>query len=352
MRKRVALISLAVFALTISAFAGVSISSPSPSGTVQSPVRFVASATTPVCSAGVAGMGVYDNNILMTTTSGSKMDTQVSLTDGTHNNVVVQYWDFCGHSAKERMSIKVNSSAPKPHDDVPSDAKTFANVEEMSGWIGYGELKPKFAICTDCRPKVTWGFKQGISSPSLTGNAMRFDIGGTQSYSDALFINHMIGDGSTRGMPDNDGKIISSIHHIIFDVYFYTDHLERSQALEFDMSLNIEGRAHQFGTECINKSNKVWALWDNAGHRWVMTDVPCEMLNAKWNHLVLKFQRTTDNHLIYESITLNDKVHTLNWLNNSRPSNWHGFVVNFQMDGFEKQEAYSVYLDKLNITYY
>src|SRR5262249_36186870 len=92
--------SLSCVFFAISAFAGVTVSSPSPSGTVQSPVHFVASATTPVCSAGIATMGIYDNDVLMITDPGSHIDTHVSLSDGTHNNVVIQYWDFCGHSSK------------------------------------------------------------------------------------------------------------------------------------------------------------------------------------------------------------------------------------------------------------
>jgi hypothetical protein len=153
-------------------------------------------------------------------------------------------------------------------------------------------------------------------------------------------------------MPDRDHTIIPSIHHVIYDVYFRSDHLELSQALEFDISLNTGTRAHQFGTECVNHGTKKWALWDSGGSRWVFTDIPCEMLDGQWNHLVLTFERTSDNHMIYRTITLNGKTHTLNWTFNSRASSWRGFVVNYQMDGFKDQLDYSVHLDKLNITYW
>jgi hypothetical protein len=349
MRKCSFLLALSLPILSASAvYAGVTISSPGSGSSVQSPIHFVASSTTS-CSKGVASMGIYDNNVLKMTSKGSKLDTNLSLSSGAHNNTVVQYWDYCGGSEKKQISLNVTTTAP---DEVPDNAKTFWNLEEHSGWIGYGELPPRYDICTDCRPKVTWGFVQGVTNPVLSGKSMRFDLGGSTPYADALFVNHLIGDGSTTGQPDRDGNTLRSIHNLIYEVDFYSDHVEKAHAIEFDLGFNVDGRAHMFGTECRTEAKKVWAVWDNPGHRWVDTDMPCEVKDGQWNHLVIKFQRTSDNQLFYEYIELNGKRKTLNWKNNSIPSSWHGLVVNFQLDGNKYQEDYSVFLDKLNITYY
>lgn len=294
-------------------------------------------------------MGVYDNNVLMVTQSGSKLDTDVALTAGTHNNVVVQYWDHCGNAAKTRFSLKVDVAADT--NTSTSSGKTFSNVEEYKGWLTYGELAPSYGICTDCRPKVTWGMKQGVTASGGVTNAARFDVGGDVKYSDALFVNHLIGDGTTQNLPDSNNTILKSIGHLTYSVDFYSDHLELAHALEFDIGLNHSGRAHMFGTECRMEGNKVWAIWDNPNHKWVDTSIPCEAQDGKWNHLTIEFTHTSDNHLIYNSITLNGKTSTLNWKNNSIPSNWRGLVVNFQLDGNKYQSDYSVYLNKLNITY-
>ena len=108
-----------------SAFAGITITSPGSGSSVQSPVHFVASSTTG-CAKGIYAMGVYDNNVLMATTDGAKMDTQVALTDGTHSNVVVQNWDKCGGYTKVKLSLKVGSTSQDT-----SGAKTFASVENF-----------------------------------------------------------------------------------------------------------------------------------------------------------------------------------------------------------------------------
>src|ERR1041385_3245071 len=114
-----------VFISSTSAFAGITITSPSSSSTVQSPVHFVASSTSG-CAKGVDAMGVYDGSVLMATTDGAKMDTYVSLTQGTHSNIVVQNWDKCGGYTKVRISLNVGTSTSPD----TSGAKTFSRSEE------------------------------------------------------------------------------------------------------------------------------------------------------------------------------------------------------------------------------
>jgi hypothetical protein len=77
-------------------------------------------------------------------------------------------------------------------------------------------------------------------------------------------------------------------------------------------------------------------------------------VNNAWNHVTLQMSRTSDNQLLYQSITLNGVTKTLNWYDspNSVPSGWWGITLNFQLDGDYRQTPYNVYLDKLNFTYW
>src|SRR5260221_14480074 len=93
------LTGLLLLVSSTSAFAGITITSPGSGSTVQSPAHFVASSTSG-CAKGIWAMGVYDGSVLMVTTDGPTMDTNVSLTSGTHNNIVVQNWDKCGGYTK------------------------------------------------------------------------------------------------------------------------------------------------------------------------------------------------------------------------------------------------------------
>jgi hypothetical protein len=56
--------------------------------------------------------------------------------------------------------------------------------------------------------------------------------------------------------------------------------------------------------------------------------------------------------LLFQSITLNGYTANLNYYESPTPTNWHGITLNYQMDGNVSQQDYSVYLDKLNFSYW
>ncbi len=107
------------------------------------------------------------------------------------------------------------------------------------------------------------------------------------------------------------------------------------------------------GHECRIAGGNEWDIWDNVNAHWKATGVSCYPNSNAWNHLRLQVQRTSDNQLLYQSITLNGETHTLNstYPHGSAPSNWYGVTVNYQMDGDSRQDAYSVYLDEVTFSY-
>src|SRR6266576_3717862 len=156
--QRYALFVCVPLLLIPTAWAGVNVSSPINGSTVQSPVHFSASAGGTSCPTGVASMGIYTApGVLAYTVNGTKLSTDLSLSPGTYNATVEQ-WDHCGGAATTPITIKVISSSS-------SSAKTFYNLQASKGWKGYGELPPKYNICTSCSG-VTWSLAQGVSSPS------------------------------------------------------------------------------------------------------------------------------------------------------------------------------------------
>jgi hypothetical protein len=320
---------------SIGASAGVSISSPTYGSTVGSPVSFVATAST-TCGSGVASMGIYVNNQLMYVVSGNTLSKNLSLSPGTYETVVEE-WDHCGGATFTPVKIKVGGTS----------GTTLFNIQASGGWKGWGELAPAYAICSSCSPQVTWGMNQ-------TGGATKFAIGGTVPYSDVLWANPVIGQGSTQGVPDSDHTLVPRLTHFTYDAWFFSDNLPASQILEFDISEYFGGKSFIFGQQCRIAYGHEWDIWDNVNNKWVGSGVPCNPVNSAWNHVVIQVQRTWDNKLFYDSITLNGVTRSVNryYGANYAPSGWHGITLNFQMDGNYKQAPYTVYLDKLNLTYW
>ena len=323
----------------------VTVTSPSNNSTVASSVQYVASATSP-CSKGVSAMGIYTApGVLAYSTPGAEINTALALSPGLHNTVVEE-WDNCGGAATVPVTITVGSG---------SGSSVFSNLQQQSGWTGYGLLPSLYNICTSCvptGPQATWSMTQSVSSPSLSGNSSRMDIGGETVYSDILWNNHLIGNFSSQGMPDNNHTIIPNLHNFTYDVYFYVDDPSISQAVEFDINQFVGGLSYIWGHECRIAGGNEWDIWDNPGQKWHPTGVACNPLANSWNHLTLQVQRTSDNQLLFESITLNGETATLNYSENPTPTTWYGVTINYQQDGNHQQTPYSVWLDKLNFSYW
>lgn len=326
---------------------GVYVNSPANNSTVTSPANFVATATTS-CSAGVSAMGIYTAPYALAyTVNGASLNTNLNLGPGTYHATVVE-WDHCGGAATAPLTITVNGSG--------GGGSTFSNLQSGGGWTGYALLPPLYEICSYCKPtgpETTWSMTQGIQSPALSGSSSKMDIGGNQVYSDVLWNNHLIGDFSSQGLPDTNHTLVPTLHNFIYEVSFYGTNLERSEALEFDLNQFFGGQGFIWGHECRIAGGHEWDIWDNVNQKWSPTGVACNPVNNSWNHLVIKVQRTSDNQLLFQSITLNGVTNTLNRYYSPGPApGWYGVTVNYQQDGNHAQQPYSIYLDQLNYSYW
>jgi hypothetical protein len=252
-----------------------------------------------------------------------------------------------------QMTVSNNSTPAPPTPGGQSGGNSFSNVQHSAGWSQHGQGPPNF---TDCSPSpcdgVSFSMTQGIGAPSLSGQAAVFRIGGSTPYSDALWNNPLIGTSSSQSMPDANQTLVPTLHHFTYDVDFYGDNFGLSEALEFDVNQFFNGMGFIWGHECRIANGNEWAVWDNQNKRWTPTGIPCHPNNNSWNHLTIKVQRTSDDHLVYQSITLNGQTSSLNWTfgHGSAPG-WYGITVNYQMDGNYQQDAYKVYLDNLTFSY-
>jgi hypothetical protein len=259
----------------------------------------------------------------------------------------VSVTDSKGVSKQQALQITVANTP------VSNPGNTFSNLQQSAGWGEYGQGPPSFI---DCSPSpcdgISYAMTQGIKSPSMSGSATEYDLGGTAVYSDALFNNHLIGAFSSQGMPDSNQTLVPTYHDFTYDVYFYGTNLELSQAVEFDINQFFDNLGFIWGHECRIAGGHEWDVWNNVTAHWTPTGIPCYPLDNSWNHLTIKVQRTSNNQLLYQSITLNGVTNTLNqYYDPGSAVNWYGVTINYQMDGNYQQAPYTVYLDNLTFTY-
>jgi hypothetical protein len=325
--------------LTAPAFAGSTVTSPANGSTVGTNVPFAATGTTN-CAEGVAAMAVWVNNIEKYSVDGAKLSVTIVLPAGTYN-AVVQQWDNCGNTATVPLAITVAAG------------NAISQIQGMGGWNQWGELPPAYDICSsDPCGGVWWSAYQHLTSNSLSGNMTQFNIGGSTPYSDVLWSNPVMGQGSAS-LPDTARTVIPNIHNFIYDAYVFVTNPSVTEALEFDVNMYLNGAGMEWGTQCDHLADGQWDVWNNVDAKWVPSGVPCNLVYG-WNHVTVQVQRESNNDLVYQTISLNGTTYTLNATVApfAVPSGWYGVTVNYQMDGDYKQSPNTTYLDKFNLTYW
>jgi hypothetical protein len=216
---------------------------------------------------------------------------------------------------------------------VRSSAQTVkSQIQKMGGWescvacAGAGANGPGASIYT-----------ANTGSPALSGLSRVFHIASGSPYADALWWKQL---GAANGATN-----------LRYDVDFYIQAPQYSQALEFDNN-QANGRMRWiFGTECNIAAGR-WDVWANAAGNWVSTGIPCTMPAAyKWHHLTWEFKRN-GSYVTYVALTLDGVKHYVNRSYPARPSGSNELNVAFQMDMRGNHVAYNTWLDNVKLTYW
>jgi hypothetical protein len=322
--------SIAVAALLVlPCAAAVTVSSPANNTTVTSPARVVAKASG---TTAITAMAIYVDNVLKVKVSGASIDKYVTMSAGSHK-VVVQAWDSNGTTYKTPLSLTVSATSGDTGGSGTSTGTTISDIDHMSGWADCGACAGR----NGTGPTVPYSMTQNISSPSQDGKAVKFSIGGSTPYANALWWKQL---GAKPGSS-----------HFIYKIDFYLTNPTAVQALEFDINQSVNGRKYIFGTECSFRGSKQWDIWDSNKH-WLPTGIACPVLSAyTWHHLTIEAERSgTQTHFI--AITLDGNKHYINRYQASQTSGASELNVAFQMDENGSATNYSTWVDKVSITHY
>lgn len=208
---------------------------------------------------------------------------------------------------------------------------TISNVEQMSNW----------KACTACagggEQAIYWK-KTGQSSPSLDGKSTQYFVGGSVPFSHGLWWRWMSGDGSAT--------------RFTFKMSYYIKNPSASQGLEFAVNQASGGKWYKFSTQC-SFASKMWRVWDSANSRWRDTGIACNRPSAyKWNNLVFEYARQ-DGKAKFLSITINGTKHYVNKSFYPELKKFDNSIgVHFQLNGNQYQSDYSVWADKMTLSYY
>jgi hypothetical protein len=180
----------------------------------------------------------------------------------------------------------------------------------------------------------------GRCRASLSGSSARFTLlDGTKPFGGALWFKAL--------------GAHNSATHFIYDLNFYVDNPAAAQALEFNVTQSAKGGRYNFSTQCDLAGAHTWRVWDPVGFKWVGSAATCAEPAAKtWVHLVWEFERQPGGSVIFTAVTVNGVRQTVNLSMPHTADSNNGVDVAYQSDANLIGTPYSVWLDKVSLTYW
>lgn len=182
-----------------------------------------------------------------------------------------------------------------------------------------------------------------IKSPSMDSKAAQFWLGGSSKtpYANALFFN-----------PDLAPAV--SANNFKLDFYLYIGDPTKAQAIEMDIFYSRGGHKNYFLTECDTNGTHAgtWQVSNAVIDTWQHTGLPCHMKSYAWNHVVLQFFRNSDGSTKFVSVSMNGDMHYVNHTYPARSVSSFEMNPAIQLDGNSHQDNFSVWVDKMNVTYW
>jgi hypothetical protein len=310
----------------------VTVTSPSETGPVPSPVRFTANAVDAAGRA-ITGYVIYANNTNVY--RGDTLDRWVILAPGTYN-IYIRAWDSSGAfgtSATFPITVQ-GTTIPTPL----AGALTFDDLDDATGW----------GSCGDCaggrQPPTAMSFDQNVASPSHDGGSAHIWLQG-DAYSDALWWKKVGGH--------------SDKTNFLWDWWFYLPNSAAdAQAIEFDAfqfaPVNGTLTEFMFGTQCNLGRGGFWDGW-NQQASWVPTNFPCSFTPNTWHHAILFVQRVGDarDQVLYGNLTIDGVTTQWNLLEPTAPTppTWsENLGVQFQLDIAGAPDTLEEWFDDVKLT--
>ena len=257
----------------------------------------------------------------------SSLDVTLPLAAGGHQ-VYVKAWDNEDHYFQQVLTVEAGATG----------TVAIPNIQNMPGWQSCSSCAGKGGV----GPNVPHSITQKIKSPSMDSEAAQLWLGGSPSthYANALFFNRL--------MP------AATANNFKLDFYFYIQDATKPQAIEMDIFYSRGGHKNYFLTECdtAGEYSGTWQVSNAVIDTWQHTGLPCHVKSYAWNHVTLQFYRNPDGSTHFVSVSMNGDMH---YVNRDYPA---GAVDSFEMnpavqlDGDSHQDNFSIWLDKMTVTYW
>jgi hypothetical protein len=183
----------------------------------------------------------------------------------------------------------------------------------------------------------------GIAAPSEDGSSTQFTIAATVPYTNGYFY-------------QKHTPVASQINALTyeFDLYIPAGSENLPQGIEFECQQILNGWVYNFSWQALYPGNQ-WRIFDYGLKRWDATGISLTRFTpGTWHHIVAEYHNDTAAHTVLHDALTVDGVRTP--VNITHNAFFSGAVNNqftnaVQLDSNSVAAPYSVYVDKMRITY-
>jgi len=212
------------------------------------------------------------------------------------------------------------------------------NIEDANQWL----------TCGACGNDggggavANYSVKVGMPFPSEDGSSARFSIAASVPYTNAYFY-------------QEHNPIHSQINFLQyeFDVYVPAGSEDAPQAIEFECQQALNGWVYNFAWQADYASN-MWRVFDYGSKLWESVNLPLQRFApGTWHHIVAEYHNDPGSHTVFHDALTVDGVRTPINVRHNAVLTGQGdeFTNAFQIDSNNVPQAYSVFVDRMRVTY-
>jgi hypothetical protein len=210
------------------------------------------------------------------------------------------------------------------------------------------EDTPNWRTCGNCGndgasgPTANYSFTPGIASPSEDGSSTQFSLAAAVPYTNAYFyLEHT--------------PVANQINALTyeFDIYIPTGMEAAPQGIEFECQQVFEGWVYNFGWQALYQGS-VWRIFDYGLKRWDATPISFTGFTpGTWHHILAEYHNDTTTHTVFhDALTVDGVRYPVNIAHNAfNAGGGNQFTNAVQLDSNSAAVPYSIYVDKMRITY-
>jgi hypothetical protein len=186
----------------------------------------------------------------------------------------------------------------------------------------------------------------GIASPSEDGSSTQFNIAASVPFTNGYFYQHHT-------------PVTTQINALTyeFDLYIPLGSENLPQAFEFECQQVLNGWVYNFGWQALyfGSPGNTWRIFDYGLKRWDATGISFSRFTpGTWHHILAEYHNDTVAHtVLHDALTVDGTRLLVNITHNAFFSGAvnNQFTNAVQLDSNSSAAPYSVYVDKMKITY-